>query len=308
MKLTDQELKAVWQESTRPAGVLRGDCLSDELLMRAGLNELSEAERQQIASHLMNCADCSQEYGIARAANLWARETAAEHSSPVIQPVTVHPDRRLSFWAFAGFKPLTAAIAAALLIAATILGFWTARLLSETRNLHAKLSEQQAETNRLATQQATQTQQNTEQFVARNQSLTEENARLAEELNALRKPQLETPIVDVDPASLTRGTAGAGKEAVTKIDVPATAALFTIILHLNGEQNYPALLIELIDRKTNKVLWSEQQKRIASPNLTLTLAKSNSPAGSYRIRISGVNGQRKTLLDHYDIQVNYLGK
>lgn len=134
--------------------------------------------------------------------------------------------------------------------------------------------------------------------------LATENSRLKEELDALSNPQIETPIIDVDPASLTRGSVESNN-AVTWINVPATVSVFTLILHLPGERTERLLLVELIDRKTDSVLWSGQQKRDNSPNLTLALAKNKYPAGKYRIRISGLNGQRKTLIDHYDIQVSY---
>lgn len=305
MKLTEQDIKDLWQQNA--AAARQGDCLTDDLLLRAGSNNLAETERTQIADHLASCADCAGAYQIARAANAWAKEYETKPASP-IQP---RFDRWLSFFDFARFRPAQAVLAAMLLIAVGA-GVWALKLRSENKTLQATLHQQQEERNLAAAKEVSQLQQNAEQLLASNQSLADENSRLKEELDALAKPQLETPIIDVDPASLTRGAAETDN-VVTKIQVPASASLFTLILHLPSGQMTGAprerlLLLELIDRKANDVLWGSQQKHNDSPNLTLTLAKTQYPAGKYRIRISEISGQRKTLIDHYDIQVSYAGR
>lgn len=297
-------MNELWQQGSARKTALRGDCLSSDLLFRAGLNDLNEAERQQIVEHLIGCADCSEEYRIVRAANDWAKDIGAEHDRQSAQPIRPRPSRWRSFFDLTGFGyPARAVLAAVLLIAAAV-SVWTVKLRLENQTLQAKLNQQQEERTLAAARQAIESQQQAEQLLASNQTLATENSRLKEELDLLSNPQIETPIIDVDPASLTRGTAEPGS-AVAKIQVPPTASVFTVILHLPGERPERLLLVELVDRKTNSVLWSGQQKRDKSPNLTLTLAKNKYPAGKYRIRISGLNGQSKTLIDHYDIQVSY---
>ena len=61
MKLTEQQMNELWQQSSARKTASRGDCLPEDLLLRAGLNDLNESERQQIAEHLIGCADCSEE-------------------------------------------------------------------------------------------------------------------------------------------------------------------------------------------------------------------------------------------------------
>lgn len=311
MKLTEQDMKDLWQEGAACDTAKRSGCLTDDLLLRAGMNDLTEIERQQIANHLAGCDDCTDAYRVARAANVWAKETAAGYEPKSASPVQPPFDHRLSFFDFLRFRPAQAVLAAMFLVALGI-GVWAIKLRMENQNLQATLRQQHQEKELTTAKEVSQLQQNAEQLLASNQTLTSENSRLKEELDALANPQLETPIIDVDPASLTRGTAETDN-AVTKIHVPASANFFTVILHLpsgytTGAPRERLLLVELVDRKTNGVLWSSQQKHNASPNLTLTLAKNKYPAGKYRIRISEISGQRKMVIDHYDIQVSYANK
>jgi hypothetical protein len=205
----------------------------------------------------------------------------------------------------AWLSPQSLTLVAVLLLATCGLSGWLYVLSRQQQSLQAQLRLERAETVRVSVlqEQLTQLQQ---QNQASQATLAAENTRLTQELAALTQPQLEVPIIDVDPASLTRSSGATNREAVAKIDVPATASLFTVILHLPGERKEAALLVELMERKSNQVLWHEQQNKTSAPNITLTLAKQRYPAGLYRIRVSAVNGARKTLLDHYDIQVNYL--
>jgi anti-sigma factor RsiW len=306
MKLTESELRALWQQHTARSNTSSGVCLSEELLLRAGLDELTVAERQQLAAHLSGCADCAEEYRLARAAQAWARETAGA-VAPKVESRAPQTAGGWRDWLFlpAWLSPQSLTLVAILLLATLGLGGWLYVLSRQQQSLQAQLQMERAEAARVPVlqEQLVQLQQ---QNQTSQTTLAAENTRLTQELAALTQPQLEVPIIDVDPASLTRGSGGANREVVVKIDVPATASLFTVILHLSGERKEAALLVELMERKSNQVLWHEQPQKSAAPNLTLTLAKQRYPAGQYRIRVSAVNGLRKTLLDYYDIQVNYL--
>lgn len=303
MKLTEQELKNLWQQDAARDSAARANCLSDELLLRAGLNELTEDERQQITDHVTGCADCLEEYRIARAANDWAKDIGVEHDRQSVQPIRLRPGRWRSFFDLTGFGyPAIAALAAALLIVAAV-SVWTVKLRLENQTLQAKLNQQQEERNLAAARQANESQQHAEQLLASNQILATENFRLKEELDALSNPQIETPIIDVDAANTTRGEA----TPATRVEVPNATAFFTLILHLSKEPSSPTLLAELRDLQQNKVIWSSQVRKGAAPNLTLLLARRNIPAGKYRVHLSVVSQKRKTPLDQYELEVIYLG-
>ena len=302
MKLTEKDLKNLWQDSVTRNAAERDGCLPDELLLRAGMNHLTGTERQQIADHLAGCADCTHAYQIAREANAWANQTAAEYELKPPSPVQLHFDRRLSFFDFLRFRPAQAVLAAMFLVALGI-SVWAVKLRMENRNLQATLRQQQQENEFAAAKERSQLQQNTEQLLASNQSLTNENTKLKEELDALAKPQLETPIIDVDPVNNTRGI----PTAMTRVEVPAAAAFFTLLLHLSKEPPTSTLFAELRDLQQNKVVWSGQVQKGSAPNLTLLLVRRNLPAGKYRVQLSAISQKRRVPLDHYEVEVVYPG-
>ncbi len=301
MKLTEQDIKDLWQQNAASA-TGQSHCLTDDLLLRAGMNDLAENERQQIADHLAGCVDCADAYKIARAANAWAKETAAEYEPRSAKPVEPRFDHQPSFFDFLRLRPAQAAVAAMLLVA-VVVGSWALKLRMENQNLQTTLQQQREERNLAAAKEVSQLQQNAEQLLASNQSLTNENARLKEELDALAKPQLETPIIDVDPINNTRGV----PTAITRVEVPNAAAFFTLILHLSKEPPSSTLFAELRDVEQNKMVWSSQVQKGSAPNLTLLLARRNLPAGKYRVQLSAVSQKRRVPLDHYEVEVVYPG-
>ncbi|HZS09486.1 MAG TPA: hypothetical protein VFD58_31945 [Blastocatellia bacterium] len=241
-------------------------------------------------------------------------------------------------------NPLAALLAVALLVAIASLGAWVITLHLENRVLFARLKQQMnAEgppelQSRIAAAQQQMSeikgqidQQQTEQALNDKESLVAENARLLAELDDLSKPHVNLPVIELNPASASAapdnqnpaGQTGAGeeqvnakpaprakgsaeaKEIVQSVEVPPTATLFTVILRKSLEKPYPNYLLELLDRKSNKVIWSGQQKKPAETNLSLTLARRNYPAGKYRIRLSGLNGKKKEAADTWDVQVHY---
>ena len=78
MHLSDDELKTLWQEETRPER--RTACLSSELLVRAGEGTLAAAEMAQVVAHIEQCADCAEEYRLVAAVKDWVTEAAPKHA------------------------------------------------------------------------------------------------------------------------------------------------------------------------------------------------------------------------------------
>ena len=70
-------------------------------------------------------------------------------------------------------------------------------------------------------------------------------ARVREGLEALSKPQLNVPIVDLDPGDAFRGPERARKT----INVPADAGSVTLILNVVGDLSYPRYGLEIVDRR-----------------------------------------------------------
>jgi hypothetical protein len=80
--MSDGDADAALREPYRRATASRSrrDCPSSETLARLAAGELAGTEREQISDHLGFCADCAEEYQIARSLKPWA-EAAAVHNA-----------------------------------------------------------------------------------------------------------------------------------------------------------------------------------------------------------------------------------
>ena len=90
MKLTEQELREILQQKRVPTGARGSDCLTSDQFVRAALGEMTEKERRNVARHLVNCMDCTEEYQAVRALERWAIESQRELMTP---PLSQPPDR-----------------------------------------------------------------------------------------------------------------------------------------------------------------------------------------------------------------------
>ena len=74
MKLTEKETAALYRDATarREGGP---ECLDDEILLRASMNDLNAGERERVAAHIAQCSDCAREYRVARAMRPFAADT-----------------------------------------------------------------------------------------------------------------------------------------------------------------------------------------------------------------------------------------
>jgi hypothetical protein len=82
MKLTEHQTAELYREMT--ARRERGPhCLDDDLLVRAGANDLGARERETVAAHIAGCSDCAREYRIARSMRTFDTAARAELRSPI---------------------------------------------------------------------------------------------------------------------------------------------------------------------------------------------------------------------------------
>jgi hypothetical protein len=307
MELSEDDLKTLWQrETTRPPGG-RADCLSTELLARAGAGELTANERARVAGHLSHCADCAVDYRLALAVGKWATQAAAFPARAIA------PARRLSWWQrLTAFDPLAVALAAALLIISVALGAWLLSIRQQNRALVAQLNRQRSEAaenialrDRIEELQRRQTELSAPPPAGPSdgqETLRAENEKLKDELARLSRPQLDVPQFDLDSNSATRGPTN-GREAQT-LQIPASASTFTINLPGAGRKPYPVYLIELRNARTNRVIWGGRRRQSNETTITLTLTRRTLPAGKYRIEVSGIDGKQRELIETYEIQVS----
>ena len=328
MKLSSKDLQEmIRQETTRPAPQ-RQNCLSADTIMRAAAGELPQEERQQVTEHLMTCADCVEEYRLAHSLKDWSVQAAlaATESQSVTAESQSHLKEKVgsvrpTFWqrltGLLSPAALPYAMAAAMLIVSLTLALWVASLHKQSQQLAAQLNEQLSEQKQMndklekdasTTAQAledtkTELQEARKQLAETEQRSADSEKLLAESRNRttdFSKPQINVPIVDIAPESAVRG---GGKENLVR--VPKTAHLFTVILNLVGQSSYPIYAIEIFDAR-DKLVWSGQGLR-KSPENTFTLALPDNlfPAAQYRIKLYGLQGKQKDLVQDYTMRVQY---
>jgi hypothetical protein len=227
----------------------------------------------------------------------------------------------------AGFNPFTAALTGLLLITSLSLATWLIALHFKHKTELTRLANQQAprlvasdepvtpetlqarldEAQKQLTDVQTQlNEQNADRVLSNQELLGIQNSTLQKEMDEIAQPHLDAPIVELDASKLPAATDPA-KEAVIPVEVPPTAALFTVIWRKPADKTYPNYLVEWLDPKRTKPLWSGVKK--ATPELTkiaLTLVRRNYPSGKYRVRLSGVDGKKKDVLETYNLEVKYI--
>jgi hypothetical protein len=328
MKLSSEDLQQlIRQETSRPTAQ-RENCLSAELLMLAAAGELGQTERQQVTEHLMTCADCVEEYRLAHSLKDWSAQAAlairesksvtAENRSPEkAQAESFHPTfwQRLAALFSPALRPY--AMAAGLLIVSMALVFWVVSLRQKSQQLSAQLNEQLTEqkqaNDRLANESNTAAQaleetrkeleETRKQLEEAEQRSAQSEKLLAESRNRttdLSKPQINVPIVDIAPEGSVRG---GGKENIVRI--PSSAHLFTLILNLVGPSSHSSYAVEISDARGKRV-WSGQGLSKSPENtFTLALPEALFPAAQYHIKLFGLRGKQKDLIQDYVMRVQY---
>ena len=233
------------------------------------------------------------------------------------------------FFSHTGFNPFTAAVAGLFLVTSLSLATWLVALHFKHKTELARLAEEKASRPALtssdgpidpdilqarieeAQKQLTEVQtqlveQNADRVLSNQELLGIQNDTLQKEVEEYTKPQLDAPIIDLDAGKLPPNP-DPTKEPEIKIEVPSTAALFTVILHKPADKLYPNYQLDLLDAKKPKPLWSGQKKPTPEPmTLTLTLLRRNYPSGTYRLRLLGIDGKKKDTIQTFNLDVKFL--
>ena len=244
MRIKESELNALYQEATSQGR--SASCPDTDELSALAAGTLYEARRAAVIEHLARCSDCARGYQI------------ASSLSPLrfgVERAFVPPDRR---WMMA---------TAASVMLALLLSGWIFVGNQRQKAALARLQE------RIDAQQ-----QSIESARRDRESEGMTVAQLRESLSALSRPYAGMPIVDLD-AGVTRGSAS---DQITAI--PASAELFTVILHLPQQDETTAEA--KITGADGNALWSD---RVAvdrtTSTVTLTLNRRSFAAGDYEVHV-----------------------
>ncbi len=329
MKLTSEELKSLYQEGTARSAAGRAECLTAEVMMQAAKGEMSQVEREQAADHLASCSNCASEFRLVRTLRPWAEEVGqalgasavkADETDLISDPNAVRSllrglegpvAQRSTLWQrFAALlSPARAAFAlAASLLILLALGGWLVLSRKESNDQIARLKEQVAERERemdSTKKSLDQAQRRIEEERSETtvKQYEEESARLRRTIADLSSPQLDIPIVDLDPGGAIRG---GPKEAATLIEAPGTANLITMILNFPGQQQYSSYEVEIIDQRGKQVWRGRSTRQSQANSLNVTIARGLVPDGRYLIKLFGLRNGKKEPVADYPVTIRYI--
>lgn len=119
MKLTEEELKRIYQRGTARRSQHARECLSSETFERAMKGDMERAERARMASHLMTCSDCAREYRAVRSLrSVFEQPQSGGEAIPVAYSARLWERLSPSSWRVA------AALAVVILIVTVPLTLW----------------------------------------------------------------------------------------------------------------------------------------------------------------------------------------
>lgn len=324
MKLTEAQLREILQGQTARSTPRQAECLTEEQFVRAVTGEMSQQERARMANHLVACSDCVAEYRILRSLRPLAEQAeatlAASEDAPGIErnprAIGGADARPSSFWRRFALVPLArAAFAlAVLLLISLALGLWLVLLRQGNDREIARLNRELAERDRAlasAGESLDETRKQLEETIRRaeqeksggdSKQYDDEIARLRQSIAELSRPQIDAPIVDLDPSSPTRGNT-TGDTAM--IESPPTANFFTLILHITGRPPASTYAVEIFDSNGKRV-WRGQRLRIGPDYIVnLTLARRMFPAGRYLIKLHSLRDGKQEPVADYPVLINY---
>jgi hypothetical protein len=128
-------------------------------------------------------------------------------------------------------------------------------------------------------------------------------AELRQTVNELSQPQLNVPIEDLDPRRVA--SRDGQQDSTRTIDVPAGARFFTLILNLAGESSHSRYEVEIKDQRGTLIWQAPGLQKTEFNTFTLALSRPLFPAGQYRIRLFGLRGGHRELVEEYTVRIRY---
>jgi hypothetical protein len=193
-------------------------------------------------------------------------------------------------------------MAASLLVVSLGLGYWGWKQRRENAQLLAQLTEQGQGQTTIA-RQLQEAKQELDKALVRSQQQETEIAELRQDVDELLQPQLNTVIADLRPQEITREQGSNG--SVTSVEIPSNGNVFTVILNMGEHPPYPDYGVEFLDQRGNEVWNKSGLRKIQQETLTVSLHRKWLPAGIYRVRLYGLRGGKRQLLENYQMRVQY---
>ena len=248
-------------------------CPSRDLLIEAAAPGSHSTVRERVADHVIGCASCAEDYRLLQELAEWAPSRApllAGRTAPAAGGSPAAGVRR---------TPIVLAYAAAAVLAIVVVA------------LTADLRRLQREHAALVARPGTAPLER--QIAEQQRAITD----LDERLRASETPDLNPPIVDLEPADAPRS---AGSPAAAA-QIPAGARQVVFVLNTRRRAAGAAYDIEIADAGA-RVVWSGSGlKQTADGTLTLVVPRTLVAAGS-RIRLYSRAAGARTLVEQYVVR------
>jgi hypothetical protein len=294
MRISEAELQGLYQAHTRRSAEKPSACPTAEELVSLVCDTPDQSTRERIADHMMGCSACAQEFRLLRSLSPKTEELVIEHV-PESAGILVDAPRRADAQVHGHGWRVPLALAASVLLAATALGVASLSLRSQSREFRQELAGRD--------QALTAARQQLSEAVRQRAESEAQVATLQQSLTALAQPQLNVPIVDLDPGDAFRGVPESRRKTV---EVPAGAGLVTLILNVVGDTPYSDYGLEIVD-SAGRVVWSGKGlKKSALNTFTVAIPRQVVSSGSYRIKLYGLRGSGRVLIEDYALRFKIL--
>jgi len=299
-------MKAISEESAERLG----RHLSRDELIAYWQSEMTAPEREAAQTHLLSCDQClalfrdvndffeprrEDETGMneLEAHRAWRDLRQRLHNAEVIaappaQSSTGRPRFKL--------RPAPA-IAAGLLIAVTLLGFWALRLRQENQKLVVQTRTLQRELQARLTQIDNAGQQQ-----------TEEARKLRERLESLEKQlaSLNQPQTSISEHELVLVSEARGSDSPFEVNVPPYARSYVLKVMLDKPEEFPSYVVEIVDRQNRTVWKSERLNPGPDGSLIIGFQRAFLSEGKYHLRLFGWKGNTTRRAGECDLTLKFL--
>ena len=297
MRLSKDDLRAAAGAVDVRHGAVRTGCPPQQDLIEAAGGESSRENRGRIADHLMACSDCAEEYRLLSALKPWATDAAR-----AIAPTAVRSQRPSLLWP--SLVPYAAA--ATLLVTTLGLGTWALLLRNENQRLSATLTRPPQGSGGAGVPAAAPSADPTAELRRRLEEAVQRSNQFESQLSGLKnearpplEPQLNVPIVDLEPDALR----GAAARPVKVVALPAGTEIITLVLATTTtNRTFAEYGLEIADRAGSIVWRGAGLRKSPYDTFTIALPRRLIPDGEYRVSLVGIDRGRREVLNRYAIR------
>ena len=274
---------------------------ANEIIEQYVRGKLTPAERRTFQEHLFECDECFQQ------AEFTARFVAGVREASRTGLLTAHQQpertRTVGAWSNQGwaFRWAAPALAASLLIAIALIGWWALSLRRQNQRLTQQTTEQMGEQNRAAKQlklAETKIRELENRGIAsqaEKESLQQEVRRLKEQvavaepqrgdqLAQVRQPDANLPAINIYPVGDAQRSGGTSE--VNQLRLPPETRRFVLLLSdfQPGLANYQ---VEIMNSSGRMVTRLTRLKPDRNGEIRVTLSRSLFSEGKYTIKLLG---------------------